>query len=1066
MPTTSATVKAHLFLRSLTLLGFKTFARPTEIRFEGGVTAIVGPNGSGKTNVVDAVKWVLGSGQARDLRSRKMEEVIYAGGERRARASFAEVTVVFDNTAGRLPVDYHEVAIKRRVERDGESDFYLNGTRVRRRDLIHLLASTGLTVDSYAIIDQHDIESIVVCSPAERRQLLEEAAQVRGVKARRHEAAQRLAELAQNLLRLEDVKAEIEPRLEVIRAQAATAHEAAEASSRLELLRGSIAWEEWREARDAHRRATSQAQSLERRLVEARELAASAEAEFQGWRSEVLAAQDRRLSRQRTLGRLRLELSAADHALQLAEERAQSKRQFAEAVRREAADHASLASAAEALSEQLGAELDQAQASLDAVPEPPAAPAPVDQSEVQKARRGAEQARRAASAAASSLAGLRTRRDFLEDQMARLEAGAAASREIPGAEADVARERDAAATAESAAVSLARLTSELEGLDALRPAPGPGLVRLGDVLTPEPGYEAAFSAALGPLVDAAVAPDERSAAGAVAPDEPQRTVLYPAADNALTRPGSLVEHVRCRAGYEQVARRLLGLIVVGEDVTLRGVYREAGLVRAGIDPRVEIDARRSRLREQISALEPATAEADAASRRVREAEAHLAELRSRASGVASLDETRRALESVRATESSEAALLPELERSATAADEGAAAAARELESHLEAVAAHRAALHEAEIGRARWHDRIDDIRRQLQAVEEDLDGLRRAAGERSARVVEAASAEGESREMLPGLTAAAAVARDSLAEAEGEAPEDEAEMAEGARRLIALEEARIDARLKAGTLEGNLELIAREAELLQARMDEIRSRMPDGVAPEEVPGGKAREREMRALERRLEEIGPTNALADAECRELEERLNTLLSQLGDIAAARTDLDELIAKLREEEESRYEAVFGAVAANFHEYFSQLAPGGRATLKHADGDEGPRSGVEILVQPARKRLQNVTLLSSGERSLAALALVLALDEVNPSPFTILDEVDAALDDANVGRFGEMLARLGTQRQFLVITHNHVTMAHASTLYGIHLDESGSSHLVSVRLEDIRKPATRAATTAQAG
>ena len=223
---------------------------------------------------------------------------------------------------------------------------------------------------------------------------------------------------------------------------------------------------------------------------------------------------------------------------------------------------------------------------------------------------------------------------------------------------------------------------------------------------------------------------------------------------------------------------------------------------------------------------------------------------------------------------------------------------------------------------------------------------------------------------------------------------------------------------------------------------------------------------MRALERRLEEIGPTNALAETECRELEERFETLRTQLDDIAAARADLEQLIAKLREEEESRYEAVFGAVAANFHEYFSQLAPGGRATLKHAEGDDGPRSVSRSWSSRRGRRLQNVTLLSSGERSLAALALVLALDEVNPSPFTILDEVDAALDDANVGRFGEMVARLGLERQFLVITHNHVTMSHASSLYGIHLDESGASHIVSVRLEDIRKPAARPATAAQAG
>jgi chromosome segregation protein len=265
------------------------------------------------------------------------------------------------------------------------------------------------------------------------------------------------------------------------------------------------------------------------------------------------------------------------------------------------------------------------------------------------------------------------------------------------------------------------------------------------------------------------------------------------------------------------------------------------------------------------------------------------------------------------------------------------------------------------------------------------------------------------------------------------------------------------------TLAGDLELIAREAELHEARMEELRARMPEGLAPEEVPGGKAREREMRVLERRLEELGPTNPLAERECAELEERYQTLMTQLDDISAARRDLEELIGRLRDEEESRYDAVFGAVAANFQEYFDQLSAGGKATLRHVAGEDGPRSGVEILVQPPRKRLQNVTLLSSGERSLTALALVLALEEVNPSPMTILDEVDAALDDANVARFGNLLEKLGAQRQFLVITHNHLTMAGASTLYGVHLDESGSSHLVSVRLEDVRKHGVRAALTA---
>ncbi|HUZ87057.1 MAG TPA: AAA family ATPase [Candidatus Baltobacterales bacterium] len=1054
-----------MFLRSLSLLGFKTFARATEIRFEGGVTAIVGPNGSGKTNIVDSIKWVLGSGQARDIRGRKMEEVIYAGGERRSRSSFAEVSLVFDNTAGRLPVDYHEVAIKRRVERDGESDYYLNGSRVRRRDLLHLLSSTGLTVDSYAIIDQHDIEHIVVCSPAERRQLLEEAAQVRGVKARRQEAAQRLSELAANLLRLEDLRSEIEPRLEVLRVQAAAAREAQEAAARLELLRGSIVWEEWREARDAHRRASSQAQALERRLVEAREQALAAETEFQTWRADIQAAQDRRLARQRTLGRLRLDVAQAEHVLQLAQERSANQQALADAAAREEADGLSRSTAAEAVRAQLGAELEHAAHALSAVPEPAPAPAAPDQSGVLHARRDAEQARRAAAAAASSLAGLRTRREFLEEQAARLDEMAAAARLLPDAEAELARARGEAEAAETAAVTVTRLRSELEGLDALRPQAGPGLVRLSDVLTPAPGYEAALSAVLGPLVDALVEEDEQAALGSARAGDHQRTVLYPVpAPDAL--PGSLFEHTRCRPGYELIARRLLGHVVVGDGVTAEGVYRDAGLVRAGADPKVEIDARRVHLRERMAALEPAASLARSAAQAVKQAESELAQLRAQAGSAARSEETARLLEAARQAEEAESARLAELERVAAAAEDRAAVVARELETGLEELAERRAVAQQGELERARWRERVDDLKRQLDSVGQEMARLRSAAADRRARMDELAAAANTAAESLPALVEAAGAARAALAATEQESPEDEAEMAEGARRLVALEEARIDARLKAGTLEGNLELLAREADLWQARMDEIRSRMPGGVAPEEVPGGKVREKEMRSLERRLEEIGPTNALADAECRELEERFQTLADQLQDIAAARADLEQLIGKLREEEESRYEAVFGAVAANFNEYFAELNPGGRATLRHAEGEEGPRTGVEILVQPPRKRLQNVTLLSSGERSLAALALVLALDAVNPSPFTILDEVDAALDDANVGRFGQMVARLGSERQFLVITHNHVTMSHASTLYGIHLDESGSSHLVSVRLDDIRKPATRAASTAQAG
>jgi chromosome segregation protein len=1030
-----------LFLKSLQLLGFKTFARQTEIQFDGGVTAIVGPNGSGKTNIVDSVKWVLGSGQAKDLRGKKMEEVIYAGGERRSKASFAEVTMVFDNSAGRLPIEYEEVAIKRRIERDGESDYYLNGTRVRRRDLLHLLSSTGLTVDSYAIIDQHDIEHIVVCTPAERRQLLEEAAQVRGVKQRRQEAVQKLQELAANLLRLEDLRTELAPRLEALKVQAAAAREAAEARARLELLKGSIVWEEWREARDAHRKAAQQQQSLERRLIEAREQARIAEDEFQAGRTAMQAAQDRRLSRQRTLGQLRLQLSDAEHRLQLAEERVESRKTVAAGAGRSETESRALLDAASALRAQLASELAEAEKSI-ATPheEEPSAIEP-DPTPARDARVAAEKARRAAAVAASTLASVRSRREFLEEQAARAVDASVAASELAGAE-------QAVKDLQRLAAHHARLRAELDGIEALRPpsAHGP---RVGEVITAEPGFERALSAALGPLLDAVVAQDEAAALRSVSRADQLLTAVFPI-DAADPDDRSLYHHVRIRAGYEPIARRLLGHAFVDE----HGVYREAGLYRAGADPRAAMEMRRAQIREELATAGPPPA--------LDQAEAKVAALRKRAAGAASVEETARLLESAHAAETAAAGEVTRLEGDAEEAERRASELAQVLE-RLTLEATRQRTLHQ---DRERWRERIDSLRRQNALVDEDVARLRIVCAERAAQRTEAESALQAAEEALPPLRAAAESARQSLQLAEHDAPDDEAETAETARKLVALEEARIDARLRAGNLEGNLELIAREAELLQARMDEIRSRMPDGVAPEEVPGGKAREREMRSLERRLEEIGPTNELAESECRELEERYQNLAVQLDDITAARTDLEDLIGRLRQEEESRYEAVFGAVAANFHEYFAELNPGGRATLRHADGEEGPRTGVEILVQPPRKRLQNVTLLSSGERSLAALALVLALDEVNPSPFTILDEVDAALDDANVDRFGQMVARLGSKRQFLVITHNHVTMSYASTLYGIHLDESGSSHLVSVRLDDVRKPAARATTTMQAG
>ncbi|HEX6489472.1 MAG TPA: AAA family ATPase, partial [Candidatus Dormibacteraeota bacterium] len=511
--------------------------------------------------------------------------------------------------------------------------------------------------------------------------------------------------------------------------------------------------------------------------------------------------------------------------------------------------------------------------------------------------------------------------------------------------------------------------------------------------------------------------------------------------------------VKCDAAYSSIAAALLGGIRVGREITADGVFHQPGLVRAGADAGVEIETRRRSLRRRLDELEPLTARATDLSEEAIAARSRLSALEARAADRPRLDDAAAQLATARTAAEAQAAELPALEEKAAAAAALAAELARAREIGQRLLAEHESEARRLEVDRLRWRERIHDREQRIGAADRDSDALLATREHRLQRAAEAEAQAAELEARVPAAQAAAGELTSRLAEVEVSSPTEEAELAEAARRLVQLEEARIDARLKAGNLEGNLELAQRESDLAAARMEEIRGRLPEGIAPDEIPGGKAREREMRQLERLLEEIGPTNPLAAAELLELEERSRTLAEQLDDITAARVDLEGLIARLREEEETRYEAVFGAVAANFQELFGELSGGGRATLRHVAGDDGGATGVEILVQPPRKRLQNVTLLSSGERSLTAFALVMALEAVNPSPFVILDEVDAALDDANVGRFGSMLQRLGRERQLLVITHNHATMACASTLCGIHLDESGCSHVVSVRLEEIR-------------
>ncbi|HEV2952545.1 MAG TPA: AAA family ATPase, partial [Candidatus Dormibacteraeota bacterium] len=845
----------------MTLEGFKTFARRTEIDFQAGLTAIVGPNGSGKTNIIDAFKWVLGETNARDLRGSRMEDVIYSGGLRRSRAPKAQVTLLLDNSEGGLPVDYSEVAITRRVSRSGQSDFFLNGTRVRRRDVLELLQSTGLTIDSYALVNQSNIESIVTSTPAERRGLIEEAAAIRGVKTRRLEAAGQLQALAANVDRLSDLRGEIEPRLELVRIQAEAARKAAVATERLDLLRGSIAWEEWREAKESHRRAESQIGSLRRRLVEAQAAAVIAEDRFQVARRELTAAQGRQVAHQERLGTLRVKLSQAEHGLALARERISGQEALAAAAEQEDTQRELRLEAVATEASALRGDLDRGRAALAAVPQPPNPPPLPTAEESRAAHRKADAARQAHTAASNQLVSIRARRELLEQNAKALAADLdQALSQLGDAEAAAAQATAEALAIREKASRLRSARAELEGLRALVVTPAEGLRRLGEVVVANPGYEAAVSAVLGPFIDAWVAPDESAANQFVDPTSPQRTIFYPAGESSLLAQ-CLLEHVRVEPGYESIAQSFLGDVVVAVEgkvsVSLSGIYRRPGMVRAGDDPRARLDARRRLLADEVAALElKSVPEADSVNA-ARQAEAVVAGLRSRVGARQRLEQMTGELDLVRKHESTLAGGLEELESAAARAEESSRSLSQALDLSLAQAAEHRAEVQRLDQERSRWRERCADLERRLQGLDQEHRVGIEARAQRTRRREAATARAQEAAASLVGLEDDLTAARAALKVAEQDLPDQAAELAGMAKGLVAIEEARVDARLRVGGLDSELALRLKDAELAMARLDEVKARMPEGRAPEEVPGGKAREREIRLLERELVDIGPT-----------------------------------------------------------------------------------------------------------------------------------------------------------------------------------------------------------------
>ena len=1221
-------------LLSVRLQGFKSFAERTHVEFGPGISAIVGPNGSGKSNLADALRWALGE-QGRALRSRKAEDVIWAGSERRPALGMADVQLVVDNADGLLPVEYGVVELGRRLYRSGENDYLLNRQRVRLRDLVDLLDGAHLADNAFLFIGQGMVDQALALRPEERRPLFEEVAGVRRHERRRRRAEEQLAESEANLARVDDVLGELRPQARRLAAQAeqqasrrsagdelaeailATAHGRWHAASAQEAT-ASAAVTATRIALDAAMSTLADHETAVGALAETLAGRGVAEAER---RAVLEAARERATELRVEAGRVRSEIAGAERdRRRIAEERPAIDAEIAAAggvlaeptPARDLALEDEVGRAEAALADATG---EMGRAALHGVDSEDEAVIrrleAVHRADVDAARRrlaeaervaGVERARAAAAEATrvEAEAGRSAAGRTLEAAAAALAAATgarhAAETEVNAAEADARSRTAAAATARAAATAAeGRVAAAEEALRAddhdsfATAAVARGGRRLDTDVVVEPDLRLAVRAALAGVSGAVVLPRrevaglvrergaaivEEAAARAAAPDAASRARETTFVDRLERAGGGLLAGAIRRDDRGTVARLLAhvgwlpdlvtcldlqaelpegwllvprdGRAVVGEVVVSLGVgdpvhdaraeverlrtfVREAAAAAAGADQAamaaiegvtaasagadVARAAEAAAAGAQRRAEDQARSAAGAAESATREA-AWLAAQAARF--VAEVERLQAAVHDLGAVTETDApvpkpaAAEPEAAReTASKARIAALRATRdrlavllvEAEAKREAASRrHAAAEAAAAMGRSRLAS-LDAAGVELAERDARLD-RERAAVDRERAIADVAVADAraaldallqrdaEDRRQLESAEQAAGAAREALAAAQArqQAADHDALEArfglEAVREQVLVELAglgRIGLRHLGAADEPGVDAASGGDAGPEADAGDDRlTGLLDGVAPTwartpppEAPGPGR----LAALRRRFHELGAGNPFAVEEYAEVKTRLDALETQRTDLQAAIERTRSLIVELDALIASQFRTTFEALERAFERRFRELFGGGYAKLTLTDPADLTATGVEIIARPPGKKPQPLAMLSGGERALTAVALLFAMLEVRPVPFCVLDEVDAALDEANIGRFTAALRELATQTQCIVITHNRGTIETADALYGVTVGEDSVSRVISLRLEDATElageatageataPAARAGETAQA-
>ncbi|HET8980956.1 MAG TPA: AAA family ATPase [Solirubrobacteraceae bacterium] len=1079
-----------MYLKSITVKGFKSFPDRTRLEFGPGVSVIVGPNGSGKSNVTDAVLWALGEQSPVAVRGQSMQDVIFGGAPGRQAAGHAEVELVLDDSEGSLGLGVPEISVYRRLDRSGDGEYRLAGARCRLVDIVELLSDTGLGKEMHSVISQGRVESLVTSKPRERRLLIEEAAGLGKHRKRRRRAQLKLARTQDNLDRALDVEREARSRLRPLKRQA----EAAELHARLERQALEIRWELARDDVRAHRQSAAAAKVTAGEVRE-RRTALSAELESVAKRRE--AAEEALAARSAQREELSRRAYGAKSAAERISYRAESVRAAGDSIRRRLERYAESIAALEA-------------------------EAAADQDDPEAAQRIAGLEESLAALDRDREAELARQLRELEEQLAvaagvvaeQSEAVAARQGERAAGDAEVERARgelrEAERAVEAARREAARVGADLAAVNQfLRNHAGAphGAAALADELDVASGYELAVAAALDGRLRAAVVDDRDTAASLLdrTGADGGRALVIGAEEAGESGPGPgaapadgavrLLDHVRGGGRALALARTLLRDTWVVEDLgSVREDFSGVAVTRSGRvwsartrelrqAPAVGEDrvlAERNR-REQLVAESERAAQAEVNARAAQERAARaMSEADSQRDRMTNAHRVAvRALDEAREEQRRIEALIT---RRRNAPDDGPDAGRR---SQLAAeLAAERRMLERAERERAERERRLERLRAGLArdrdlvpavaGVSDALEDAAAAISERLAGFDQALAADREAGEHVAVELRACAQQEAELHARLGR--ENEALTQAEVRLQRALDQLG-DAEQELGAIAQRLELAAEAGE--EPLTDEDR---------------QALNTRLERVARRREQLGPVNPLAQQEYAEAVAHVEELEAQRSDLETALRELEKLIADTDKQIKTTFEQTFAATAAAFEELAAQLFPGGKGRLRlvserdssparviggqkppadgaeAADGAEEAEEetaedderteedllGVEIEITPAGKDPKRLSLLSGGEKSMTALAFLFAVFLARPCPFYILDEVEAALDDLNISRFLELLRQYSSRAQFIVVTHQKRTMEAADSLYGVSMSSDGISKVISRRLAEVEAAA----------